>query len=145
MRFTQYYYLALPCNKFMQHGQAMLEISEGVLAIFHKLGAFYIGCWRVDPSNMTITSVGDFRGVASDQLEIVRRCADIAAANSFSVFAMFNQTKCLTDDSAYRTFSSLGVSKNCGISSMGGTDAISVYTYEKRKIFSQSSKNHWCI
>ncbi|XP_022342446.2 tolloid-like protein 1 [Crassostrea virginica] len=93
--------------------------------------AFYIGCWRVDPSNMTITSVGDFRGGATDQLEIVRRCADIAAANGFSVFAMFNQTKCLTDDSAYRTFSSLGVSKNCGISSMGGTDAISVYTYEK--------------
>ncbi|XP_052714744.1 uncharacterized protein LOC128188023 [Crassostrea angulata] len=93
--------------------------------------AFYIGCWKVDPNNMTISSAGDFRGVLFDQLEIVRRCADIAATNGFSVFAMFNNTECLTDAGAYRNFSLLGVSEHCGISSMGGPDSISVYTYEK--------------
>lgn len=101
---------------------------------FSKTGAFYIGCWKVDPNNMTISSAGDFRGVLFDQLEIVRRCADIAATNGFSVFAMFNNTECLTDAGAYRNFSLLGVSEHCGISSMGGPDSISVYTYEKRNV-----------
>ncbi|XP_061196734.1 uncharacterized protein LOC133205009 [Saccostrea echinata] len=93
--------------------------------------AYYVGCWKIDVSNMTISSAGNFRGLIFDQLEIVRKCADIAASNGFSVFAMFNNTECLTDDNAFRTFSLLGLSNDCGISSMGGTHAISVYTYEK--------------
>jgi hypothetical protein len=106
-------------------------LQRTILFDIATTGAYYIGCWRVDPVNLTISSVGDFYGY--DHLETVRKCADMAAINGFSVFAMFNKTECLTDSDAYRTFSQLGLSRNCGVSSMGATDAISVYTYEKRK------------
>lgn len=107
------------------------SFTKNILSDIFTTGAYYVGCWRVDPSNLTISSMGDFYGF--DHSKTVRKCAELAVTNGFSVFAMFNNTECLTDANAYRTFSLLGPSKNCGVFSMGATDAISVYTYEKRK------------
>ena len=59
----------------------------------------------------------------------IRKCADFAARNGYSVFAVFNGGMCRTGPTAHLTYSNAGPSRDCSYRGTGSKDASNVYTF----------------
>ena len=94
-----------------------------------------LGCWKENPESPYIPSVEGLDTTLKDPYKArtmaIRRCADYAARNDFTVFAVFDGGMCRTGPTAYQTYSKGGPSETCSSERMGSEDASNVFSFEK--------------
>ena len=61
----------------------------------------------------------------------IRKCANYAAQNDFTVFAMFDGGMCRTGPTANLMYSKGGPSEKCTHTGTGSEDASNVYSFER--------------
>ena len=76
---------------------------------------------------MDTTLIGPYK----ERTMAIRKCADYAAQNDFTVFAIFDGGMCRTGPTANLMYSKGGPSEKCTHTGTGSEDASNVYSFER--------------
>ncbi|XP_064617624.1 meprin A subunit beta-like [Liolophura sinensis] len=92
------------------------------------------GCWKYDRSNPSISSLEGrttmLRTMHLERIDPIRQCADAAGALGYKVFALTNDSVCLSSPTAHLTYMRDGPSESCTYIDRGKLDSMYAFTLE---------------